>query len=538
MFQDIPNQVFYFLGTLWFIAVFRSNLFYIYLWQLKEYHIGRFLAHFSTQKGRSLLLNPLIIFKVFLLLVFPFFSPLFYLPLLTFFGVLAIYFLGFPRILFDFVANRVKRPVLTKKAVLLILLVAGFQAAFLFVIFENLRYFNGFSVFLNSNDVVVFSFLILLFDVLTPLIASAIVLLFQPFAVLMRNRIINKARQKREKFRDLLVIGITGSYGKTSTKDFLYSILADKFSAGQVLKTSEHQNSEVGISRCILDGLNENHKIFVVEMGAYNMGGIRLLCKIAKPRIGVLTGINEQHMATFGSQENIMKAKYELIENLPKDGLAFFNAKNEYCVGLYNETLRRGSVQTFLYGQGAKFFGEENILGAMAVARELGMTEEEIKRAADKIQNKMPGVRPKKGIGGVNVVDSTYSANPDGVIANLEYLRNNFSGRKIIVMPCLIELGKASRDVHKKIGKKIAETCNLAVITTSDRFREIIKGAAAAEVLPSQKCEFVFLENPKRIFNKIKEFLEEEPSAEVLVRNDVVLLESRVPKKLIKMLET
>jgi UDP-N-acetylmuramoyl-tripeptide--D-alanyl-D-alanine ligase len=381
---------------------------------------------------------------------------------------------------------------------------------------------------LKSNQVVIFSFFILLFDILTPLITSVVVLLFQPIAVLMRNRIINKARQKREKFPNLLVIGITGSYGKTSTKEFLYSILADKFSKERVLKTSEHQNSEVGISQCVLNNLNENHKFFVVEMGAYNRGGIKLLCNIVKPKIGILTGINEQHMATFGSQENIIKAKYELIESLPKDGIAFFNGRNKYCAELYDKT---NGIKKFLYGQEAKFFGEENILGAMAAARELGMQESDIQNAANKIKDKFPGIKIKKTITGLNIIDATYSANPDGVMANLEYLKNNFIGKKIIVMPCLIELGKASREAHKRIGKKIAEVCDLAIITTSDRFGEIKEGAALANVLTSQKTEIIFMENPKKIFEKIMNVVSPPTGGA-----DVVLLESRVPAFLIKKL--
>jgi UDP-N-acetylmuramoyl-tripeptide--D-alanyl-D-alanine ligase len=260
--------------------------------------------------------------------------------------------------------------------------------------------------------------------------------------------------------------------------------------------------------------LNENHKIFIVEMGAYNRGGIKLLCKIAKPKLGVLTGINEQHMSTFGSQENIIKGKYELIESLPQDGMAFFSSKNKYCLDLFEKTQ---GIRKFLSGQEASLFGEENILGAMAVAKELGMTDDEIKSACNKIENKMPGVKIKQGINGLKIIDSTYSANPDGVIANLEYLEN-FFGKKVIVMPCLIELGKSSKEVHQRIGKKIAEVCDLAIITTGDRFKEI-KTTARDRV--------VLIENPTEILEKIKSFAKQ---------GDVILLESRVPKLVISSL--
>jgi UDP-N-acetylmuramoyl-tripeptide--D-alanyl-D-alanine ligase len=515
MLANISYQIFYFISLLWFVSVFKNALFYFYLWQLKEYHIGRFLAHFDTKKGKSLFFNPLAGFKIILILAFPFF------PLLTFFGTIVIYLFGFLKIFFDFIRNRIKKPVLTKKALFLIFTAIFLQIIYAIMLFANLQFFERFKIFKEPNYIVVFAFWLLLFDVLSPLIISGTVLLLQPLTVLFRSRTIKKAQIKRGGFPNLLAIGITGSYGKTSTKEFLAKILSEKFN---VLKTKEHQNSEIGISMCILNELKPEHEVFIAEMGAYNRGGIKLLCGIIKPKIGVLTGINEQHMATFGSQENIIKGKYELVESLPKDGAAFFNSKNKYCLDLYEKTQ---GIKKYLYGKEAGFFGEENFLGAISVAKYLGMTDEEIKRATDKIDNKMPGIKILNDTNGLVVIDATYSANPDGVIANLEYLSNQFpKSKKIIVMPCLIELGKASKEVHQKIGKKIAEVCDLAIITTLDKFDEI--KAASAEATASQgKPEIIFMENPKKIFEKIKNFCR---------AGDVILLESRVPKKLINQL--
>jgi len=509
--------MFFLFSFLWFIRTTKAILFYLYLWQLKEYHVGRFFDHFRTEKGRRLILNPLNVIKIILLLSFPAY------PLLLMFSVFVLYIFEFLKTIFDFLREQLKRPVFTFKAVFLISAALIFESIFLFVLLQNIK---------GVENIVWFIFWLFIFDILTPIISSLVVLIFQPLAVLQRNRIIKKAKIKREQFssvaksyggsseafgeggKNLLVIGITGSYGKTSTKEFLAAILSEKF---EVLKTKEHQNSEVGVSLCILNDLRTEHEIFICEMGAYSRGGIKLLCGIAKPKIGVITGINEQHMATFGSQENIIKTKYELIENLPKDGVAFFNAKNKYCVELYKKT---SGIKKVLYGQEARFFGEENILGAMAVARELGMTEEEILKATDKIENKFPGIKIKEGIDGLKIIDATYSANPDGVIANLEYLRTlrQAQGKLVIVMPCLIELGKASKEVHGRIGNKIGEICDLAIITTKDRFKEIKEGAGG---------KALFLENPKEILEKIKSFCRE---------GDVVLLESRVPSLLIKKL--
>ena len=315
--------MFSFVSSLWFIRTAKSFLFWIYLWQLKEYHIGRFLDHFRTDKGKKIFTNPLFIIKIILILAF------FALPLFVFFAVILIYIFE----VFDVLRKKIKMPVLTSKTLLLIFL--ALLAEILFIFFLKLYFEN----------IITVVFLLLLFDAFSPLIASLIVLFLQPLAYYARNRIIKRAKEKRSQFKNLLVIGITGSFGKTSTKEFLAEILSAKF---KVLKTKEHQNSEVGISRCILDDLKEGHEIFIAEMGAYNKGGIKLLCDIVKPKIGMVTGVNQQHLATFGSMENLLSAEGggELIDSLPADGMAFFNAKNEHCRNLYQKT----GIQKFLYG--------------------------------------------------------------------------------------------------------------------------------------------------------------------------------------------
>ena len=470
-------------------------LFWLYLWQLKEYHTGRFFDHFRTEKGKRIFTNPFFAIKVILIPGF------FILPVFVFFCLIFIYIFEVIKALFDVLRKKIKRPVFTSKTLLLTFLALLIEVLFIFF----LKLYIG--------NILTVAFLFLLFDVLAPVILSLIVLLFQPLAVFARNRIIKRAKEKRSKFKDLLVIGITGSFGKTSTKEFLAAVLSEKF---KVLKTKEHQNSEVGISQCILNDLKEEHEIFIAEMGAYNKGGIKLLCDIVKPKIGMVTGVNEQHLATFGNMENLLSAEggEELIESLPEDGMAFFNAKNEHCRNLYQKT----TIEKFLYGESAAFSGGENILGVMAVAKELGMTDEEIFRACEKIDNKFPGIKIKKGINGLSVIDATYSANPDGVIAHLEYLKTipKFQGKIVIVMPCLIELGKASVRVHREIGKKIGEVCDLAIIITKDRFKEIKEGAGD---------KAVFMDNPKEILEKIKNFTKE---------GDLILLESRMPDFLIK----
>ena len=503
--------MFYFLSFFWFLREVRTLFFWIYLWQLKEYHWGRFIDHFRTEKGKKLFWNPVFVIKILLLfyasflglskLLLPWHFYVNWIFILSF-----IYFLESLKGLKEIFQDTLKRPVLTQKTSVLISLLLAVNFLFLYILFQTFY-------FVSFQNLYWFAFYFLIFDISAPVITTIVVFLIHPLSVIFfRNPLIKKAKKKREKMKNLLVIGITGSFGKTSTKDFLAAILSEKF---KVLKTKEHQNSEVGISSCILNELKENHEIFVVEMGAYNKGGIKFLSDIVKPKIGIVTGINEQHLATFGSMENLLSAEggKELIDSLPEDGVVFLNGRNKYCLGLYEKT----KIKKKLYGENIKLAGLENIEGAKLVAEEFGMTEEEIKKSLEKIENQFPGIEIKKNKAGLNIIQATYSANPDGVISHLDYLKT-FSGRKIIVMPCLIELGNASGEVHCKIGEKISEVCDLAIITTKDKFNEIQEKTGN---------KAIFMDDPKEIFEKIKNFLKEE---------DNLLLEGRVPRRLMNLL--
>ena len=502
------------ISILWFVRTSKVVLFYLYLWQIKEYHIKRLLSHFRTAKGASLVFNLLNIIKIFLL------SSL----ILLFYLLPIIYFSESLKAFLDFYKKRLKIPIITKKTAILITLVFSLEILFVVIVFLIIDFIVWFPVYF------------LIADLLTPLTVSLIVLIFQPLTYLVRRKFILKAQKKREKFPNLLVIGITGSYGKSSTKEFLYEILSEKY---KVLKTQRNINAEIGIAQTILKELKPEHQVLIAEIGAYERGKIKEVCKMIKPKIGILTGINEQHMATFGSQENIIKAKFELIDSLPQNGTAILNGENRYIKERIKNYTLPAVIKTgvdiwaeditvekeFIIfkiktkdGDSADFrinlMGKqnlENVLLAVCCAKELGMNLNEISAVCWKINSAQGGIkflRREKPI----VLDASYSANPNGVVADLEYLKL-YQGKKLIVMPSLIELGRTSKEVHQKIGRKIAEVCSLAIITTKDHFKEI----------KDQAPNTLFIENPKEIAEKIKDF-------------DLVLLEGRVPKELCQLL--
>lgn len=552
------------LPFLWVIREVRAINFWLYLWQLKEYHAGRLIDHFRTFKGRSTLFNISNIVKILLLLLW-----LWLIPSFSFDGRLAsqgydtvvnsftisitiLYALETLKYIRDGIQKRVLKPITTFKINIL-------RPPLLLLVIFSAFYFSILSLDRSTMGSFISSFLI--FDLLTPIFVSAVVLVFQPFAVLGRNRILAQARAKRAGMRHLKVVGITGSYGKTTTKEILAHVLAAKF---KVAKTQKHQNSEIGVSRAILDNLKPEHEVFVCEMGAYNKGGIRLLAGIAQPQIAVLTGANEQHLATFGSMENLLSAEggKELVEALPADEVAIFNGANIHTRKLYKETTKK----KILVGLGGAVFAEEvkaeqekivfriaaqvsrpqeraslaqqdwvggealvtapllgahnteNILLAAAVALELGMTLEEIAQVLKTLPQGVGAMTLKRGKGGLHIIDSSYSANPSGVLADLEYLKV-WPGKKVIVMPSLIELGKASKEVHEKIGRKIAEVCDLAVITTQDHVADIQRGAG------DKKKNILYIPDWKKIVDTIQSFCQAE---------DVVLLGGRVPPQIMQ----
>ena len=552
------------LAFFWLIRTMKFVLFWIYLWQLKEYHVGRFLDHFNTYKGKKLLFGNLPIFK-FILLFF-LLTNHYYFPL-VFYILLLDYITESTLFIINILRKNLKIPKFTFKTLFLVLISFILTALFLSKAY-NLSPQGG-APFAGKESFS-FTFSILVFDIFIPLIISFIVLFFQPFFVLTRNRILKKAKEKIKKFPNLIIIGITGSYGKTSTKEFLATILASKFN---VLSTKDHQNSEIGIAKCILNDLNKNHQIFVVEMGSYKKGGISLLCDIVKPKIGIVTGVNEQHLALFGSMENLLSAEggRELLKSLPKNGMIVVNGDNKYCLNLYKlteikkrvYTLHKDKIDSDIWtedivvekksisfiamtreksrwqdyrgssmesGEMAHFdiniLGKQNaqnILGAILVAKELGMSLEEIALACKNITQKQAGITIKNGVHGIDIIDSSYSSNPDGVMADLDYL-NIFPQKKIIVMPCLIELDNESDEIHREIGKKIAEVCDMVIITTKEKFEEI-KSRAMTGGMPQDNIKFS--ENPKEIFNIVTTFCKS---------GDAVLLEGRVPHELIRLL--
>ena len=374
------------------------------------------------------------------------------------------------------------------------------------------------------------------------------------------ERTINEAyllsARKRIKTLQPKVIGITGSYGKTSTKYILRQILSQKFNT---LMTPDSYNTPMGICKVIRGELTPEHEIFIVEMGAYKRGDIRELCNLASPEIGILTAVGPQHLERFKSIENIAKTKYELIESLPSSGLAVFNCDNEICAELANKReqsgnpVRRYATEPFSVdsveltasnirhtdeglaftvrvsiGSGevteaeirTQLLGKHNvsnILAAMAVAVECGMTLEEIQVAIANVEPVPHRLQLTSNGGDVTIIDDSFNSNPVGAEAALEVLTEIQGRKKVLVTPGMVELGEREYEENKRLGERAADVCDLVILVGPTRTTPILEGLKAAQYPSQQIIVALNLE-------EVKQHLATQVQA-----GDVVLFENDLP---------
>ena len=366
----------------------------------------------------------------------------------------------------------------------------------------------------------------------------------------IENKINNKYYEAAsEKIRNMNIssIGITGSYGKTSTKFITAAILSEKF---KVLNTPESYNTPMGISKVINNQLTADYDVFIAELGATKLKDIDEVAKLTNPKIGIITSIGPCHLETFKSIDNIMRTKYELIENLPDDGTAIFNYDNEYVKKLADKTFKA----KLLYGienieeadvfatnihvdsNGSSFslcinslgtiecttklLGEHNILNILAgaaVASVLGLSLKEIACGISKLEAVEHRLRLIDQGTGVLVIDDAFNSNPDGAKAALNVLNSFTDRRKIIVTPGMVELGDLEEKENFRFGENIASVCDVAILVGKKRTLPIYEGIK----------KHSFNEDNLYVVNSLNEATE---ILKTLTKiNDVVLFENDLP---------
>lgn len=365
-----------------------------------------------------------------------------------------------------------------------------------------------------------------------------------PFEKMVYYHYYFKAKRKLKSMPNLKMIGITGSYGKTSSKNILSDILNIKY---QALPTPKNFNTPYGLMITINNHLDKFTEIFIAEMGAYKKGEIKQLCNFVHPKYGILTKIGTAHLESFGSQQNIQEGKFELIESLPSDGIGILNGDDELQVnyklknnchikwiGIDNKNVDVRAQNIKVTGSGTTFDiifkGDKtpyefntillgyanvyNILAAVALGYEFGITIEELQKAVRRVKPIEHRLELKK-YAYINIIDDAYNSNPIGSKMALEVLKM-MPGTKVIITPGMIELGEKQYDLNKAFGTQIAKVCDEVILVGNTQTKPIQDG------LSDQKYN-----NKKiHIVNDVKEALElmsklRNGETYVLIENDL-----------------
>jgi UDP-N-acetylmuramoyl-tripeptide--D-alanyl-D-alanine ligase len=353
-----------------------------------------------------------------------------------------------------------------------------------------------------------------------------------------------QARRKLADRPDLTIVGITGSFGKTSTKHILAEILEQKY---QVLATPASYNTPMGICIVINEQLEDHHQILVLEMGARYEGDIRELCEIAPPDIAVVTSVGRAHLETLGTLEDVARVKEELIRHMKPGGTAVLNADDRRVRAMASAATNavwqvsregksveiqgrnltyttRGSTFEVEDETGATTVFETQLLGrhnmlnillATAVGRITGLRLRQIAHAVRRVEPIDHRLQLRRE-GNITVIDDAFNANPVGARNAVEILGSFDSGRRIIVTPGMIELGDQQAAENRKLGNQIGQHADLAVLVGEAQTRPIRQGLEEVGYPDDQIKTFASL-------FEAQEFLEGylQPGDTVLYENDL-----------------
>ena len=322
----------------------------------------------------------------------------------------------------------------------------------------------------------------------------------------INNQFLNDAKARLAARPNLIKIGITGSYGKTSTKFLLRDILSVKFN---VLATPSSFNTTMGVTRVIREQLTRSHQVFIAEMGARHVGDIAELVDLVHPTMGLITSVGPQHLDTFGTIERVRDTKYELIAGLPEDGTAIFARDGAICEELYarcpqkkkympGDLIAASDVEVGPWGSRftiedkktgekaqcqTKLLGEHaisNLLLCCTAARRLGMTLPEIAVGVARCQ---PVEHRLQMLGtgdlGVTIIDDAFNSNPVGAKAALRVMAG-FPGRRIIITPGMVELGGEEDAFNEAFGEQMAKSVDVAILVGKRHVQPIVNGLRKA----------------------------------------------------------
>lgn len=317
----------------------------------------------------------------------------------------------------------------------------------------------------------------------------------------------NEAKKILESMPQLRIIGVTGSYGKTSTKHYLYRILSEKYN---VIMTPGSYNTPMGVIRTVREMMKPYYDIFIVEMGAKQLGDIKEICDLVCPSIGVVTAVGEQHLESFKSIENVQRTKFELIDALPADGLGVVNNDFEYVA---NRSVSNVPVKRYALGEGCDYHVEDveygevetrftvvgegrrielatklvgdcnlsNLMASVIVALYLDVPEKSIRYGVSQIEQVEHRLNMKRTPGGLSIIDDAFNSNPDGARMALDVLSRIKTGKRIVITPGMIELGDKQAEYNRRFGAQMAEAADYVMVVGEYNREAILAGLAEGD---------------------------------------------------------
>ena len=384
--------------------------------------------------------------------------------------------------------------------------------------------------------------ILLLYITFNSLILMIIVWLLKPIEKIIFNRYKKQALNKLSKMNDLKIIGITGSFGKTSTKMILNTILQTTYKG---FYTPNSFNTPNGLLMTINQESSIFNEYFIAEMGAKKRGEIKELTDLVHPKYGILTSIGEAHLETFKTIDNICQTKFELIESLPHDGIAILNKDDKYMrdyhlkndcqviwIGIDNDAdvmaknikmTNKGTTFDIVSGKekikvSTILLGNKNIyniLASVALAKALGVSKEGIVRGVKNIApiNHRLEIKEYQNI---TIIDDSFNSNPKGAKNALEVL-SMMEGDKYIITPGMVEMGEQEAELNFEFGKQISTVCDKVILVGPKQTKPIYEGLMK-EKYPEENITVV--SSFKEGYNKALELAKNKKTT-ILIENDL-----------------
>ena len=492
-------------------------LFHMHMFQLNSYFVSKHMHWMKTNMKKIIIQTLLILFPSILLYLNNLITSIFTVVLL----VISIFY-NFPRkkqkVPFK-ITNRIKRMFITE--IILILLILMIPNPLEFICIKL--------CFLN---------------ILTPALYIISNLINSPIEYIRKQHYINQAKNILNKMPNLIIIGVTGSYGKTSVKNFLSKTLATKYN---VLTTPQNYNTTMGVVKTIRENLKPIHQIFICEMGATNTGDIKEICDLVKPKIGIITAIGPQHLESFKTMDNVIKAKFELLNAVKENnGVVFLNYDNEYLsqqpldenvfsYGVNNKHLNYNAYGLSSSPKGlsfkildqasnreiefkSKLIGKHNVVnlsGAIAISNILGIS----------LESMVPCIKSIKSVehrlqlishSNLTIIDNSYNSNPISSKSALDTL-SEFDGTKIVVTPGLIELGNDEKKYNFEFGQYISNICDYIFLVGSEHSKSVFDGVVSKNF---DKNKIFTVSSPQEAIKQISKLTINNKTT-VLLENDL-----------------